>query len=351
MHVLDLVLGLRERFEIEVATGEVGFLTDACRQHGIPVHVLHHLEREIKPLDDLRGFYEVRRLMRAIKPDLVHAHTFKAGFLGRFAARQLRTPSVYTVHMWPFGQAVPLSWRIVAPFCERLAARWCDKLISVSQRGAQDAARYRIGHPSQLVPIWNGIPDHPSRARLNHDGGVSCTMVGRFSEFKDQRLLLRAFARIPGEPRLRFVGEGGTEALAWKLANDLGIRERVEFMGSRGDVSEILTQTDVFVLASNLEALPISILEAMRAGLPVIASNVGGVSEEVVHGETGFVVAPGSVSEFSEALQRLLADKSLRIGMGRAGRKRFEELFRVDEMIARTEAVYKQVLTERFAMR
>jgi len=348
---LELVLGMRERFEVEVATGEEGFLTDACREHGIRVHVLRHLQREIRPFDDLRGLRELRQLMRAIKPDLVHAHTFKAGFLGRFAARQLQIPCVYTVHMWPFGRAVPLSWRIVAPVCERLAARWCDKLISVSQQGAQDAAHFRIGHPSQVVPIWNGIPDHPVRARVNDNRGVSCTMVARFSEFKDQGLLLRAFARVPGEPRLQLVGEGGTEVSARKLANNLGVRERVEFMGSRGDVAEILAQTDVFVLASRLEALPISILEAMRAGLPVIASNVGGISEEVVDGETGFVVAPGSVEELSEALQRLLADEPLRIAMGLAGRKRFEELFRADMMIERTESVYRQVLAERFAMR
>jgi glycosyltransferase involved in cell wall biosynthesis len=172
-------------------------------------------------------------------------------------------------------------------------------------------------------------------------------MVGRFSEFKDQGLLLRALARVPGKARLKFVGDGEAEAGVHRLAEDLGIRERVEFMGSRGDVPEILARTDVFILASRLEALPISILEAMRAGLPVIASNVGGVSEEVVNGETGLLVAAGSVEELSEALQRLLADKSMRIGMGCAGRRRFEERFRADKMIERTENVYRQVLAER----
>ncbi len=124
MHLLDLILGMNAGFEPHVATGEEGFLTDACRELGVPVHVLPHLEREIRPLPDMRATYELRRLMRKIKPDLVHAHTFKAGFLGRFVAKQLNIPSVYTVHMWPFGRAVPLSWRLVAPVCERMAAAW-----------------------------------------------------------------------------------------------------------------------------------------------------------------------------------------------------------------------------------
>jgi glycosyltransferase involved in cell wall biosynthesis len=350
MHVLDLMLGMKDGFELHVATGEEGFLTDTCREHGIPVHVLPHLEREIKLLPDMQAVYELRRLMRKIEPDLVHAHTFKAGFLGRLVAKQLKIPAVYTVHMWPFGRAVPLSWRLVAPICERFAARWCDKIISVSELGARDAAQFKIGKPAQVVPILNGIPDHPARASLDHNKGLSCTMVARFTDFKDHGLLLRAFAKVQGEVRLKLVGDGETLTAARKLAVDLGIRERVEFKGSRGDVPEVLAQTDLFVLASKTETLPISILEAMRAGLPVVASDVGGVCEEVIDGETGILVEPGSVDELAAALNRLLADKVMRISMGRSGRRRFEQIFRADAMIERTEAVYRQVLEARSAI-
>jgi len=351
MHLLDLALGLRDDFDVHVATGEEGFLTETCRQQGLGVHVLPHLEREIRPLPDLRASYELRCLMRRIRPDLLHAHTFKAGFLGRFVAKQLNIPAIYTVHMWPFGRAaVPWSWRIAAPVCERMAARWCDKIISVSELGVRDAAEFRIGKRAQVVPILNGIPDHPARARLDHDKGLSCTMVARFTHFKDHPLLLRAFARVPGEFRLKLVGDGETLDAARQMAEDLGIRERVEFKGSRADVPEILERTDVFVLASKTETLPISILEAMRAGLPVIASDVGGVSEEVVDGETGILVAPGSVEELSAAISRMMADKALRIAMGSSGRKRFEQHFRAEKMIEKTEAVYAQVLGARLGI-
>jgi glycosyltransferase involved in cell wall biosynthesis len=251
--------------------------------------------------------------------------------------------------MWPFGDAVPLSWRVVAPVCERLAARWCDRIITVSELGARNAAQYRIGGASQIVPILNGIAEHPARARLDHDRPLSCTMVARFTDFKDHGLLLRAFAKVPGHARLKLVGDGKTLSAAKELAEELGIRERVEFKGARGDVPEILAQTDVFVLASKTETLPISILEAMRAGLPVIASDVGGISEEVVDGETGLLVPAGSVEELSNALQRLLADKQLRVAMGRAGRRRFESVFLADTMIDQTQQLYEEVLAGRFA--
>jgi glycosyltransferase involved in cell wall biosynthesis len=349
-HVLDLAMGVRERFEVEVATGEEGFLTDACREHDIPVHVVPHLRREIEPLNDVRVLKELVQLMRRIEPDLVHAHTFKAGFLGRLAANYSKIACVYTAHMWHFGSAAPFVWRAVSPACERLAARWCDRIITVSEQAARNALQYRIAHsPRQVVAIRNGISEHPARARLDHGKTLSCTMVARFADYKDHGVLLRAFAKVPGQPRLKLVGDGASLPAAKKLAEDLGIRDRVEFKGARGDVPEILAQTDVFVLASKTETLPISILEAMRAGLPVIASDVGGISEEVVDGETGLLVPVGSVEELSAALRRLLADKQLRIAMGNAGRRRFERVFHADTMIERTQTLYEDVLAERLA--
>jgi len=350
-HVLDLAIGMSGLFHVEVATGEEGFLTEACRERGIPIHIVPHLAREISPFGDMRGLRELVKLMRRIQPDIVHAHTFKAGFLGRFAAKCLKITCVYTVHMWPFGRAVPVSWRLAAPICERMAAGWCDRIITVSELGVEIATQHGICDLSKVISIRNGIPDHAARARWDRDGDLRCTMVARFTNFKDHSLLLRAFARVSGEARLLLVGAGDTLPAAKRLALQLGIHKRVEFAGSRSDVPELLAQTDVFVLASKQETLPISILEAMRAGLPVIASDVGGISEEVIDGQTGLLVSPGSVEDLSRALARLLGDKALRRTMGRAGRRRFEKMFLADLMIERTSALYEEVLEKRLAAR
>jgi len=350
-HVLGLATGLSRSFDVQVATGEEGFLTESCREKGIRVHLLSHLEREIRPVTDLRGLRELATLMKRIRPDIVHAHTFKAGFLGRLAAKRLKIACVYTVHMWPFGGAVPLSWRLAAPSCERLAAAWCDRLISVSETGVAIAEKHGICHSSKITLISSGIPDSSAQAHLDHDRDLRCTMVARFTYFKDHALLLRAFASVSGRARLLLIGSGETLPAAKRLSEDLGIRGRVDFLGSRSDVPELLAQSDVFVLASKQETLPISILEAMRAGLPVIASNIGGISEEVIHGETGLLVTPGSVDALSAALERLFSNKTLRMSMGRAGRKRFEQSFMAETMVKRTGALYKTVLEERLVRR
>ena len=349
VHVLELALGMASQFDVEVATGEEGFLADACRDNRIPVHVIPSLGREIRPITDLRGFNQLVKLIRRLNPDLVHAHTFKTGFLGRLAAKKLNIPCVYTAHMWPFGRAVPLSWRLVAPLCERLAAKWCDRIISVSRLGVAIATGHGICEECKIASIWNGIPDHPSRIRMECQGDLRFVMVARFTYFKDHALLLRAFAQLPGNPCLLLIGDGTTLVAAKKLARDLGISERVDFVGSRSDVPELLAQSDVFILASKQETLPISILEAMRAGLPVIASDVGGISEEVIHGETGLLVTPGSVDSLAAAMKMLFENHELRFTMGRAGRQRFEDLFLSDAMIGRTSSLYNEILRTRQA--
>lgn len=344
-HVLDLACSMRPDFEVSVATGEEGFLTEACRERAIPVYVLPHLQREVRPLADARAFGEIWQLIRKLRPDLLHLHTFKAGFLARLAGRILRIPSVYTIHAWLYGTAAVsrFSSALSGP-CERLAARWCERIITVSRAGARIVRGHRIGSPSKLVTIHNGLPDCSEQVRLSPTETPVITMVARFIEGKDHDLLLRAFAGIPKGPRLRLVGDGPTRASVESLARELGIQEQVDFLGNRDDVASLLATSDVFVLASRSEMLPISILEAMRAGLPVIASDVGGVGEAVAHKENGFLVPSGSVSALAQALTDLTNDYALRLRMGQAGRQRFTRQFLSSSMQERTRCIYWDVL-------
>jgi glycosyltransferase involved in cell wall biosynthesis len=344
-HVLDLACSMRSDFEVSVATGEEGFLTEACREKAIPVYVLPHLQREVRPIADARAFREIWQLVRKLRPDLLHLHTFKAGFLARLAGRILGIPSVYTIHAWLYGTAAVsrFSSALSGP-CERMAARWCERIITVSRAGARVVRGHRIGSPSQLITIHNGLPDCSEQARLSPTKTPVITMVARFIEGKDHDLLLCAFARIPKGPRLRLVGDGPTRARVESLARELGIQEQIDFLGNRDDVASLLATSDVFVLASRSEMLPISILEAMRAGLPVIASDVGGVREAIAHNENGFLVPSGSVSALAQALTDLTDDYALRLRMGQAGRQRFTHQFLNSSMQERTRCIYWDVL-------
>lgn len=344
-HVLDLASALRQEFEVAVATGEEGFLTEACREREIPLYVLPHLQRQVMPVRDALALWEIRKLIRRIQPDLIHAHTFKAGFLGRLAGRMLGIPSIYTIHAWLYGTpAVSRLCSALSGPCERAAAHWCESIVAVSHAGARVLRKHKIGSASKLVTIHNGIPDAPERARISAGHPPVITMVSRFIEGKDHELLLRAFASAGQGSRLCLIGDGPKRASIENLARELGIQDRVDFMGDRSDVPSLLAASDVFVLASKSEMLPISILEAMRAGLPVIASDVGGVSEAVVHGETGLLVPSGSASALAEALTQLTGNLALRSQMGRAARQRFTEQFLSLRMDEGTRSLYWKVL-------
>ncbi len=140
------------------------------------------------------------------------------------------------------------------------------------------------------------------------------------------------------------MGDGPRQAAVERRARELGLADRVPFRGHRDDVARRLARAQLFVLASRWEGFPRSILEAMRAGLPVVATDVGGVSESVAHGETGRLVPPGRPGELAGALEGLLASPDLRRSMGRAGRARYEERFTFDRMFEETLRVYEEVL-------
>jgi glycosyltransferase involved in cell wall biosynthesis len=344
-HLLDLALSMRDKFDVRVAAGEEGFLSGACRESGIPFYLLPHLQRTQTLIGELQAFWETRKLLQQLKPDLIHAHTFKAGFIGRMAGRSLGIPSVYTLHAWLWGTPEMSRFAsILGRPMERLAAKWCERITTVSAAGAQLVQQYKIAPPEKVVTIHNGIPDCPERARTLPNAAPVIIMVARFTPGKNHGVLLRAFANLPRGPRLRLVGDGETRAEFEILAQSLGIQDRVEFLGERHDVPRLLADSDIFVLSSVSEMFPISILEAMRAGLPVVSSNVGGVSEAIIDGQTGLLVPSGSIEAMTKALTTLTQDGDLRVRLGRAGRQSFVEKFLGAFMEDKFRLVYTEVL-------
>jgi glycosyltransferase involved in cell wall biosynthesis len=287
---------------------------------------------------------EVGALLKRLRPHLVHAHSSKAGFLGRLAARALGVKSVYTAHGWAFTEGVPEGRRRLALAMERFAGRLGDRVIAVSHHDRDLALRHRVVPSERLKVIWNGVPDTPLRARPEaHPPRL--VMVARFAPQKDHALLLRALAGLKELPwTLDLVGEGPLLPQARALAQALGLAERVRFLGARRDVAEVLAGAQVFALATRWEGLPLSVLEAMRSGLPVVATDVGGVKEAVVEGETGFLVGRGDEAGFRERLARLLQNPRLRASLGEVGRKRYEEAFTLERMLRETWRLYEEIL-------
>ncbi len=341
VHILDLLHGFRNVLEPVVAVGEAGYFTDALQKFGVTYYVLPNLVHAIHPLKDAKALFEVAHLIRAVQPNVVHAHTSKAGVIGRLAALAAGVPSVYTAHTWCFAEGTSWKWRIGGIPVERLAGIFSSAIINVSDANRKIALQRGISDSRRMVTIWNGIPDTICHARPDAAGVPTIVMVARCVPQKDQSLLLRAFAKIERPAKVVFVGDGPTLPSLTAEAERLMIRDQVEFLGRRFDIAEILARAQIFALPSHWEGFPLSILEAMRGGLPVVASDVGGVSEALLDGETGFLTDRGDVDQFSARLSTLLDDPALRRRMGDAGRKRYQANFTLEHMLKKTLAVYQ----------
>lgn len=349
VHVRDLATRLlAEGHSVHVLVGGQGPFTRQLSERGIPFTSISSLVRPVDPIKDISAVWAIRQALLLLKPELVSTHSSKAGWLGRVAAKSLGIPVVFTAHGWAFADGVAKNRRRLYVLAEKIAAKFSDRIITVSNHDRELALTHGVAPPSKLVAIHNGMPDIPHGYLANPEGEPPrVVMVARFEEQKDHQTLLKALAQLVDLPwKLELVGDGPLRHDMEMLAQSLGIRQRVEFAGAVDNVAERLARSQIFVLTSRWEGFPRSILEAMRARLPVIASLVGGVAESVLDGVTGFVVPRGDVEAVKHRLEMLLRNPKLRKDMGYKARQRFEQEFTFDRMFGRTVATYREVLAE-----
>jgi len=347
IHVRDLALAVRSKGHLPtVITSGTGAFIDDLRAHQAPVIVLKHLSAPISAIQDLRAFREVRATLRKLGPDLVATHSSKAGILGRLAGRTLGIPVVFTAHGWAFTPGIAPSRAAVYRGIERLAAPLSSKIITVSEFDRQLALKAGITSGDRLVTVYNGIPDVPLDRRADPGRNpVRLVMVARFEAQKDHPTLLHALAGLRDEPwELDLIGDGPLRGDMELLAKNLEIDTRVRFLGQRRDVDQCLAQAQISLLVSNWEGFPLTVLEAMRAGLPVVASAVAGIGEAVRDQESGYLIPRGDAALVRERIGRLLMSAPLRIEMGARGRAIWEQHFTLDEMVNRTLSVYREVI-------
>lgn len=349
VHVRDLAGVLRSQgVDAIVLAGGEGVFAEQLKARGIPIYCLRNLHRSVGPFTAFQAVAEIRRLLQDLRPDLVSTHSTTAGLLGRLAARSLGIPVLFTAHGWGFTDGRPWTQRLVFWMVEWAAAPLAARIITVCESDLHAARRTRLTRQARLVAIPNAMPDVSASLRARPQRSPPrVVMVARLSWWKDQKTLLHALAGLADlDWDLELVGDGPLRAELEAIAASLGITARVHFSGYRADVASRLAEAQLFVLATKWEGFPRSILEAMRAGLPVIASDVGGVRESVRDGETGFLVPGEDVSALCNRLRLLLTSPALRLQMGRAGRALYEERYSIERLVAQTTAVYSAVLAE-----
>jgi glycosyltransferase involved in cell wall biosynthesis len=354
IHVRDLAVRMREQgHQPTVITGGGGPLVDLLREAGVPVLVLRHLTVPIRPVSDLLALREIRAALLQVRPEIIAVHSSKAGILGRIVARSLGIPAVLTAHGWNFTPGIAPIPAAAYRQIERLAGSLATRIITVSDYDRQLAIEAGITKPDRIVAVYNGIPDVDLASRADPERTPPrLIMVARFSAQKDHGTLLRALGGLQELAwDLDLVGDGPLMEQAESLARSLGIGSRVRFLGQRLDVERLLAEAQVSVLTSNWEGFPLTILEAMRAGLPVVATAVAGVSESIRAGETGYLVPRGDVGIVRDRVKRLLLDPALRRRMGENGRASFERCFTVDTFVEKTVAVFEAILAERDSRR
>ena len=343
-HVRDLVQTLRGRYRFTVVFGEAGPIEKTLQAAGVTTRILPGLRSAINPAGDLRAVLALRRLIREFRPQILHAHSSKAGLLTRIAGALASIPVVYTIHGWGFGPGRPRLQSLIVRSTEKWFAGLIARYIAVSQADA-DIGIQALGLDARRIDVIpNAVGESTERAHPDRHAGF--IMVARTDYAKDHETALRAYGSLGLDNPFSCVG-GGTDdpAFAARVAQWAGAgASTVRLLGARADIPSLLAESGVFVLSSRYEGMPLSIIEAMRSGLPVIASRVGGVAELVEDGRTGILVEPGDIEDMKSAMRRLALDPGLRRAMGEAGRARFQSGFSLDRMRTRIEAVYDRVL-------
>ncbi len=345
--LLPLMRGAAARGHEVIGVSADGPLLDEVRAEGLRVEPLP-FARSLSPLANWRALRAMLALLRRERPDVVHAHMPISGFIARLAARLAGVKFVaYTCHGFLFNQPGPLPRRVLGFLTEWLGGRMTDLLMTVSTEEAGDARR--LGIARGAVPVGNGRdparfrPNPLARQRIRDELGCGAdtpviVIVSRLVRHKGYPELLAAMREVP-EAELWVAGE--------RLASDhganmeavfaaAGLGGRVRRLGYRADVADVLAAADVFTLPSHFEGLPMSVIEAMLTGLPVVATDIRGPREQVVHGVTGLLVPPATVTPLAEALRLLLADPALRTRMGEAGRARALLHYTEAEVVERT---------------
>lgn len=331
---------------------------EIAEQKGVRVLPLAFLIKRIEPVQDFLAFISLLKLMVQEKPDAVHTHSSKAGLLGRWAAWLARVPVIlHTPHGHVFYGHFPDSVSKLFLLIEKFTDGITDCTIALTDGERKDYIKLLVSGDAKLTTIHSGVDVETfmnpvidlkeKRKSLNIKPGDRVVgTVGWLLPIKGPVYLLKAMPQVwqkNPDVKLVFVGKGELESELKAVADDMGARDRVLFLGWRDDVHEVMSVFDIFVLPSLNEGMGRVIVEAMAAGKPVVASKTGGIPDLVIDGETGILVEPGDSEGLAEAINHLLKSPDLRQTMGQEGRKRCH-LFSEKLMIEKIDKLYQRLL-------
>jgi len=370
LHVAYLTEGLAERgYDTTLVAGSLAYgeesMAHVARRRGARIVTLPHLAREVSPLNDLLAVWHLAKLIRAQRPQIVHTHTAKAGAVGRVAALlagNARPPIVvHTFHghvlRGYFNPLTTLAFRTL----ERWLATVTTRLIAVSPEVRDDLVRLGVAPREKFSVIRLGIElgervggDDAARRETRRRLGISpdafvVGWVGRMTAVKRTEDVLLAFRGLLDrgvDARLCLIGDGPDRRGLERRAHQLGITRRCLFVGYQDDVAPYYEAIDALLLPSVNEGTPVSVIEALAAQRPAVATRVGGIPDVVRDGVDGYLVDVGDAETLAARLAELAADPAKRDAMGSEGRKRVLERYAVERLVDDVDALYRELLDD-----
>jgi glycosyltransferase involved in cell wall biosynthesis len=352
--VADLMRGLdSSRFEQKLITGycadnEADYLETVATD--VQATRIGGLGRSISPMADARAFLKLIALIRRENPDVIHTHTAKAGVLGRLAAilAGSKALKVHTFHGHLLhGYFAGWKIKLVIAIEKHLAAR-TDILIAVGNQVKEDLLAAGIGERDQYKVFFPGLP---TPAEFDRDSAreaigldleaIYCTFVGRLTQIKRPDRLLDVVAACQARGlKLHFLIAGEGELFESSKARALEEKLPVTFLGWRSDIDQLFAASDIAILTSDNEGIPLTLIQAAFAGIPIVAPRVGSIADIVIDGETGFLTST-QAGAMASALSALVTDEDLRDQLGSVGRAHAEKYFSLDKSLADHASLYE----------
>ncbi|MFA6593792.1 MAG: glycosyltransferase family 4 protein [Candidatus Buchananbacteria bacterium] len=353
-----------QNWDVSVAVGENSgnWLSQQINAKNSQFLTLKHLKRAISPLNDILAVFELAKLYRKIKPDIIHLNSSKAGVVGTFAfwfcPRSIRGKLIYTAHGWVFNEPMNPLKRSLYLWLERLTAGTKHRIICVSEYDRQIGINKKIAKPDKLITIHNGV-DFPedyfwdkeiasaelfNRQPIINGQQFILGTIANFYATKGLNYLIDAIKLLNRKPsalsyKLIIIGEGELRGELERQIKQLELQDDVILAGGKPQAARYLKALDLAVMSSVKEGLPYFILEAMSAGLPIVTTRVGGIPEMIDDGVTGYLAKPRSPESLAEKI-KLLADDRIRKQFGEAGLAKVKKEFGLSEMVEKTFATY-----------
>jgi len=341
--MLNILAGLdKNKYDIYVISRSGGPLVDKLKELNIKHLPVNSLKRDFSFWDFI-AFIDIFKLCKKYDFDIVHTHSSKSGFIGRIAARMAGVPKViHTSHGYPFNKFQPLLVQILYKLCEAFAGLFCDYMVFVNNADREIAVSSNLISKQKALTIYNGIAVPATFERQTKDKEFIIGSSFRFWEQKNPIQTIKvaiAVCKRVEQIKFIFLGDGELLSECKKLVLDAGLEDRITFPGWQKDVMQWLKKFDIFLLYSKWEGLPISILEAMSIGLPIVASDING-NNELVSEQNGLLFKLNEVDKLIETLISLPKRKEELILWGNQSQLIVEKKFSLKKFINSYKSIY-----------